>query len=170
MTEAEERKRIIEWIRSAMKHADVNQARLNSLIWPHDRSILGKILLNKRRAQVGELAEIAARTGYPLYVGSAPIRSKRDPAPRLTVNFHIREWREFCEMKSSTIAKALRIDEDELDFLESRPHKFSIEQLTTIASALKVNFDSLRWNPKKVPAPEPASRDIEKVRLRMKKA
>ena len=60
MTEAEERGQIIEWIKSAMKHADVNQARLNSLIWPNDRSILGKILLKKRRAQIGELAEIAA--------------------------------------------------------------------------------------------------------------
>lgn len=168
MTEAEERERIIEWIKSAMKHADVNQSRLNSLIWPHDRSILGKILLKKRRAQIGELAEIAARTGYPLYVGSAAPKTKRDPAPRLTVKFHVREWREFCEVDPTAIAKALRIDDDELNFLESKPHKFSIEQITMIADTLKVNFDSLRWNPQKIPAPEPANRDIKKIRRRAK--
>jgi hypothetical protein len=166
MTEAEERGQIIEWIKSAMKHADVNQARLNSLIWPNDRSILGKILLKKRRAQIGELAEIAARTGYPLYVASAPTKAKRDPAPRLSVKFHVREWREFCEVKPPVIAKALRIDEDELSFLENKPHKFSIEQITMIASALKVNFDSLRWNPQKIPAPEPSNSDIKRIRAR----
>lgn len=163
MSEAEERRRVIEWIKSAMAHAKVSQADLGKSIWPHDRSILGKILLNKRRAQIGELAEIAAKTDYPPYIGRSFVEPRRDPAPRLKLHFYVREWREFCEVKPAVIAKALHIDEDDLGFLEAKSHKLNVEQIGIIAKTLKVEFDSLRWDPGKLPAPEPAKTDIERI-------
>lgn len=168
MTEADERERIIEWIKAAMTHAGVTQAQLARAVWPKDRSILGKILLKRRRAQVAELAEIAAKTDYPPYVSKLSVLSppKRDPSPKLAVSFYIKEWREFCEVAPETIAKALHIDEDDLTYLESKPYKLTIEQIETIAKALRIQFDSLRWNPLKLPAPEPAGTDIARISQR----
>lgn len=164
MTEVEERKKIIDWIERAMAHAEVTQAQLARAVWPHDRSILGKILKNKRRAQVGELTEIATKTGYRPYSPSTTLPTKADPAPKLKVQFHVREWRVFCGASESDLAKAAKIPQDEYDFREGRPYKFSIEQLQAIAKTLKVQFDSLRWDPKKLPAPEPADSDIVRIR------
>lgn len=168
MTGIDDRDRIIEWIRAAMAHAGVTQAALARAVWPHDRSILGKILLKKRRAQISELTEIALKTGYPTYVSNLTAVSppKRDPSPRLAVTFYVREWREFCEVAPDVIAKALHIDADDLSYLELRPYKLTIEQLQTIAETLKVHFDSLRWNPLRLPAPEPASADIARINNR----
>ncbi len=163
MNEADERKKIIEWIERAMSHAEVTQAQLARAVWPNDRSILGKILKNKRRAQIGELAEIAARTGYSPYLSSNVVPPKRDPSPKLQVQFHIQEWRVFCKASEVDLAKATKLPQDEYDFREGRPYKFSIEQLQAIAKSLNVQFDSLRWNPTKRPAPEPASGDILKI-------
>lgn len=163
MNEAEERKKIIAWIERAMEHAGATQAQLARAIWPNDRSILGKILKDKRRAQVAELAEIAAKTGYPPYLPTGTPTAKRDPMPRLKVAFHVREWRAFCQVSEDVLAKATKLPRDEYEFRESRPYKFSIEQLQAIAKALRVQFDSLRWDPGKLPAPEPADADIAKI-------
>lgn len=59
--------RIITWIKAAMEHAGVSQATLNRAIWPNDRSVLGKILKDKRRVQVDELVKIAKETSYRPY-------------------------------------------------------------------------------------------------------
>lgn len=165
MTEVDERERIIEWIRAAMAHRGVSQATLAKAVWPQDRSILGKILLRKRRAQVAELAEIALKTDYPPYVSKLTTLPppKRDPVPRLALTFYVKEWREFCEVAPEIVAKSLHIDEGDLSYLESKPYKLTIEQIQTIAKVLKVQFDSLRWNPLKLPAPEPASTDIARI-------
>jgi hypothetical protein len=72
-------------------------------------------------------------------------------------------------VEASEIAKALRLDEDDVELLETKPHRFSIEQLVVIATVLKVEFDSLRWNPKNLPAPPPADKDIERVKKAMRK-
>lgn len=140
-----------------MEHAGLSQAALNKQLWPEDRSILGKILLNKRRAQVGELTRIAEVTDHPPFVGRNPAPEEKIALPsRPKVAFHVKEWRIHSEKTEADLAKALKIDEDSYSFLESRPYKFSIEQLMAAASAMKIGFDQLRWLPPKKDAAKPA--------------
>lgn len=101
---------------------------------------------------------IATKDAFP----KAPVDKIELPA-RVKVTFHVKEWRKFCEVQPSTVARALNLDVDDLGYLESKPHKFSIEQIETIAGTLGIQFDSMRWNPLNLPAPQPAKGDIAKI-------
>lgn len=66
---------------------------------------------------------------------------------RQKVHFYVKEWRKFCEAKPAVLAEVLKIDADMFSFLETKSYRFTIEQLETIAAALKIHFDSMRWDP-----------------------
>lgn len=88
---------------------------------------------------------------------------KIESVSRALITFYVREWRKFCEVSPSVVAIALRMDSDDYAYREARPYKFTVEQLMTIAETLKIQFDSMRWNPEKLPAPQPAKGDISRI-------
>lgn len=93
-----------------------------------------------------------------------PLPADKIEGPKRTpVTFYVKEWRKFCEAAPAKIAKALNLDTDDYNLLENKPYRFSIEQLVAIADELKIQFDSMRWNPERLPAPQPARKDIERI-------
>lgn len=147
MDDSKERLAIINWIQRAIDHSEMTPAAIGKAVWPHDRSILGKILKNRRRAQVGELAEIAAVTGYPAYLSGDAPETKRDPAPRRKNAFYVREWREDSEESESRIARTLGLDLDIYQEMERRPYNFSEDQVKIVAATLNIDFNRMRFPP-----------------------
>lgn len=170
MNETQERRAIIEWINRAIDHAVDNgiatKAAVGKAAWPDDRSILGKVLKNSRRAQPWELAAIAAATGYPPYVGgSRPSEPKAEAGKRRKVDFHIKLWREHSEVSAEQIANGLGLDLDVYLAMEARPHNFIEAQLKKIAKLLGLKLETMRFPPpteKEAPRQESKSVRITK--------
>jgi DNA-binding Xre family transcriptional regulator len=99
-------------------------------------------------AWADKIAPVLGKTAAELLlVDSAPPERRVELPPRPSRRFHIHEWRVHSEWEIHDLAKAIGVDDATYEFLETYPHKFTIEQIEAIAKKLKVQFDTLRFEP-----------------------